>query len=369
MPALADIVVLGVLAGLIVVVWDLSGEHFGTWALAMALFVVGLTPMFIEWKRGEFDPFNLKNAFLAYYLLTFGVWALWILATGDWVLGRGVVRESSLEISLAYASLGLLAFHLGYYLQVGRRIARLLPSFSPQWDPLRGAFLATAFLFLGTASAYYLIRSQGGFSSYMTQFGAARARVMSGSGYIYLMSWFLPAAALLISYGRAVRRGGGASHLLTFVSLVIVTCFGLVLGYRATLVFPLLQLACMHHYLRQRVRVRPKYLAAVLLAVLAFGLYGYYRDASLAKMEPGTVANDLQSSSFWERVGNTTLERFHGIEIFSAVVERFTRPDYGRASLRYLLTAAIPRSLYPEKESPALEFYAAFFRDVANPVA
>jgi len=323
--------------------------------------------MFIEWKLGEFDLFNLKNAFVAYYLLTFGVWALWILATGEWRLGRGAVRESSLEISLAYASLGLLAFHLGYYLQAGRRIGRLLPSFSPHWDPLRGASLATAFLFLGTASACYLIRSQGGFSSYVAQLGAARARVMSGSGYMYLMSWFLPAVALLISYGRAVRPGGRSS-LLTSVSLVIVMGFGLVLGYRATLVFPLLQLACMHHYLRERIRLRPKYLATVLLAALTFGLYGYYRDVPLAKIEPSTVANDLQSSSFWERVGNTALGRFHGIEIFSAVVERFTRPDYGRASLQYLVTAAIPRSLYPEKASPALEFYAAFFRDVANPV-
>src|SRR5437016_13483647 len=115
--------------------------------LIVLMLTVGLLPMLVEAVRGRFDPFNLKNAFIAYFLLQLAISALPALMSGrastfgpDPVLDTGYY-----EIALSLAVVGLAFFQLGYYAS-NRTHWKLPQLFVSPWRHRRVPFVATAFL-------------------------------------------------------------------------------------------------------------------------------------------------------------------------------------------------------------------------------
>src|SRR3989338_4112162 len=125
---------LGAVAGGAIVVGSRALDSAVNWALALAVVAAGLLPLARDWQRGKFDLLNLRNAFLGYYVLQFGVWGLWILATGDTKFFANLDRwQGPLQRALLCALLGVVAFHLGYGCRLGEKLVAYLPHFSGRW--------------------------------------------------------------------------------------------------------------------------------------------------------------------------------------------------------------------------------------------
>lgn len=340
-----------------------------SWVLAAGVVVAGLLPLLLEWGRGEFDLFNLKNAFLGYYVLQFGAWGIWILLTGDTkFLGNLERWRASLEWALLYALVGVLLFHLGYASRLGERLAAHLPHFPGQWEWPRLWLLTLVLLPLALWSFSVIILGVGSWGEFVGELTANRVQGIREKGHYLLLAWFCPTLLLLAAYAAAAETRARKYYLLAGLLLLVVLGIGFSLGYRAFVIFPLLQLVCVHHYLRTRVRLRPRYVLGLLAVGVILSVFSVYREVPLERLRAREVAADLQQGEFWREAGVGFLRRFSGIESLALIVDRTQSHPYGVPSALTLLTFPIPRSLWAEKITPIGVLYArTYLYDVAEP--
>ncbi|MBI4461814.1 MAG: hypothetical protein HY653_02810, partial [Acidobacteria bacterium] len=235
-----------VLVGIGIVYWLGEVDFLASWTLALALLLLGLAPLWWEYRRGTFDLFNLKNAFVGYYIVQFGVWTLWVLVTGDTkFLGDLRAWDTGVQLALLAALAGLGSFFLGYYLHLGDSLGRRLPVCSPHWNSLRLVLLAGLLLFLGILSCSLIVSGWGGWRDFLSELGPARIEGIRGKGYFLLMAWFFPSLVLLFFYAKALESKSGIFYALTGCVFLLQVGIGFSLGYRAYAFFPLLQLFCL----------------------------------------------------------------------------------------------------------------------------
>lgn len=359
--------ILGSAVGLLLafgILWVGSVDFAIIWVLAIGLILLGCLPIWADWVRGKLDLFNLRNLFLGYYVLQFGVWAVWIVATGETKFLSSVAAwKIELQLALVYAILGLIAFFMGYRARIGLAIARRLPYFSVQWDSFRLAILTAGLLVLGIYSFYHIISDWGGLWEYVGELGSARLQGIRGKGYFLLMAWFFPTVSLLIFYSKALETRLKVYYTLSILVSLVVVFIGASLGFRAFLILPFLQVLCFRHYLRRRLRFQLKFLAIILPLAMLINIYSYYRDIPLRDLESDVVVSTLMDTEFWLGSGERLLRRFSGIETLTLVVDRTQTFEYGRDSLLYLLTFPVPRALWPEKPTPINTFLVTVYEE------
>lgn len=348
--------------------WSRTLDSAVNWSLALAVVAAGLLPLARDWQRGKFDLLNLRNAFLGYYVLQFGVWALWILATGDTKFFANLDRwQMPLQRALLCALLGVAAFHLGYSRRLGEKLAAYLPHFPGRWREARLWLLTLVLVPLALWSFQVIVAGTGGLSDFVSELAANRTHGIREKGYYLLLAWFGPAVLLLAAYAAAVETRAKKYYALAGGAFLLVVGVGFSLGFRAFVIFPLLQLACVHHYLRSRIRLRPRYLLALLAAAMVLNVYSVYREVPLERLHARDVAADLRQVEFWQESSVGFLRRFSGIETLALVVERTESHPFGVPSAMTLLTFPIPRSLWAEKTTPIGLLYArSFLYDVAD---
>ncbi|MBI4466939.1 MAG: hypothetical protein HY656_05900, partial [Acidobacteria bacterium] len=360
---------LAAVAGAGIVLWGQAINYGVSWVLALGVIVAGLLPLLREWRQGTFDLFNLKNAFLAYYVMQFGVWGLWILMTGDTkFLGRLDRWREPLEWALLYALLGVLVFHLGYGCRLGERLAAHLPHFPAAWVRIRVWLLALVLLPVGLWSFHAILLGAGSLADFVAELTANRVHGIREKGYYLLFAWFGPTIVMLATYATWVETRAKKYAVLFGILLLLVLGIGVSLGYRAFVIFPLLQLLCLHHYLRARVRLRPRYLGAGLVVAVLLNIYSFYREVPLERLQAREVVAHLQQAEFWRESSVLFLRRFSGIESLALIVERTESHAYGVPAALTLLTFPIPRAVWAEKITPIGVLYARLYLyDVANP--
>lgn len=357
---------LAMLVGAGLVNWLEPIDFLVTWVLAIGLILVALVPIFVEWKRTKLDLFNLKNVFLGYYVLQFGVWTLWILATDDAkFLGNLTAWEKPLQLALLCGIAGIITFHIGYSAKIGQSIARHLPYFSPQWNSTRLAIVTIVLFSLGIFSFHHIMMAWGGLEEYVSELASARVHGIRSMGYFLLMAWYFPTVCLLIFYSKAVESGSKKYYVLFMFMLVTVLGIGLSLGYRGFLILPVMLLVCFRHYLVERMGFRLKHVLLVLSLVLLLNVYTFYREIPLREVYFDDVLSNVQKAEFWAASGKMFLRRFSGIETLTLVIERTDTLGYGIDPLSYLLTFPIPRALWAEKATPVARFRETVYDDYA----
>jgi len=360
---------LAAVAGGAIVVGSRALDSAVNWALALAVVAAGLLPLARDWQRGKFDLFNLRNAFLGYYVLQFGVWALWILATGETKFIANLDRwQMPLQRALLCALLGVVAFHLGYSRRLGEKLAAYLPHFRGQWRAPRLWLLTLVLVPLALWSFHVIVVGAGSLGDFVAELAANRTHGIREKGYYLLLAWFGPTVLLLATYAWALETRTKKHYALAGGLALLVGGIGFLLGQRAFVIFPLLQMACVHHYLRARLRFRPRYLLAGLALAFVLNIYTVYREVPLERLHARQVAADLQQAEFWQESSVAFLRRFSGIETLALVVERTETHPFGVPSAVTLLTFPIPRSVWAEKTTPIGLLYArSFLYDVAEP--
>ena len=343
-------------------------DSAATWALALAVVAAALLPIARDWRRGQLDLLNLRNAFLGYYVMQFGVWALWILATGDTKFIANLDRwQMPLQRALLCALLGVAAFHLGYSRRLGEKLAAYLPHFPGRWREPRLWLLILILVPLALWSFHIIVVGAGSLGDFVAELTANRTHGIREKGYYLLLAWFGPTVLLLATYAEALETRSKKRYALAGALALLAGGIGFALGYRAFVIFPLLQLACVHHYLRSRIRLRPRYLLALLAVAMVLSVYSVYREVPLERLHAREVVADLQEAEFWRESSVAFLRRFSGIETLALVVERTETHPFGVPSAVTLLTFPIPRALWKEKVTPiGLTYARSFLYDVAD---
>ena len=92
--------------------------------LVFIMCIVGFYPMYLEIKSGEFDLFNIKNAFILYFIIQLGFSGL-ISINSKYPSEIGISHTAySFYYTKAFlfSLIGLFFFQLGYYLTSNKTI-------------------------------------------------------------------------------------------------------------------------------------------------------------------------------------------------------------------------------------------------------
>lgn len=337
-------------------------------ALVLLLLIVGIAPMVWEASHNRFDPFNLKNPFIAYYLLQLGVSWLVTLASGrpsPIGLDPSEFKDAFVR-ALGLAIIGLLAFHGGYYTQ--RSVPLRLPRvFAADWKGRRYRLLAAGYLVIGAFTFVLFLRVNGGLVTFLENREAFRSGGLVGQGVLTFPAGTIPAVAALVYFlGSAAgeRRRRSPFPSVALLSLALVPAY--IMGFRSAIGLPVIQLAVLWHYCRNRLSSATVLVVVVSLAV-GFTIYGIQRS-----LPPRTALSDaveLARAALAQdpELAYSAVSRSKGLEVVAAVLERLRHTqefDLGYRSLLEAATIVVPRALWKSKPQPSsVRFTTYFFGD------
>jgi len=351
---------LSVLFGTVIAILPSPQESL-LWAriALLILFAVSLLPMIWELRTGHFDPLNLKNLFVLYVLLQFGANAIAFLFFGeeDPLLLSSTTNSGAYAAVLGLAGLGILSFYIGYYARIGDAIARKLPE-PAKWQVKRLRFIVPGIWLVAGLSLLLLFRGAGGVSAYLSNREWYRSVGLVGLGYLqYPATGLVQMVCLALLLVTSRKRVSGATELFSLALFGVSLIPAYLIGFRSMLVFPLLQLAAIWHYTRQRLGVLTV-LMLVLLLVVGMVVYG----ASSRGLGAVPALSDLAGQS----LGQVFL-RSRGVDVTAVIVSDLAVTgdfQYGWRSLIEVVTVLLPRQVFPFKITPiSIRFARTFFED------
>ncbi|MDZ4864873.1 MAG: O-antigen polymerase, partial [Gemmatimonadota bacterium] len=360
---------LPVRCGLVLALVLAGGAAVGDAVVAAGLgsAVIAAYPFVRGARRGDFDPLEPINGFVAYTIFTMLIRGWVDLHYGGPILGPRY-RASSPEFRnlmawvFGYTGMFLAAFMAAYYSRVGALVANALPA--PRWRPLSrfGVSIALVASLLASLPAAVFLRGRLGAAiaegSYL-----ATSRGGGLSGVSFLLRFALVGAYLAVLYNarRAPRIPLlAACGYALLISLVVFTLLPTKIIVANTLVL----LVGAVHYLRRPVTVRSLVVAACggLLLVPIMGAYRYGQSPA----EIWHLIKSLPSEPYLIIAG--LFQRSFGADSFLVILDGV---DHGRP-LELGRTFAglswwwVPRALWHEKPlTYAIEFWATYLRQSA----
>jgi oligosaccharide repeat unit polymerase len=281
---------------------------------------------------------------VCYFILLFVVRPLWDVEFGSPFLGDWPFEpDTSLAFvrSLFYAVFGLCLFLLGYSSPLGQKIGSILPRLPSRWNQASSSITIGLLTFLGAASLGALATFHGGWNAFV----ADRAAALTAPGQEYLRQGvaLIPAAfllALTLSIGSSRR-----AWLIVVAGGLILAALGIASGSKFEVLYPVLATVMAKHYLGGlKIGVRHVVVLA-LAAVVAFPILNNLRHSDSFE---SALSDTTWSAS---EVSQHLMARFYGIDALTLCVRDTPAVldfQYG-GTITPILTAWIPRALYPEK--------------------
>lgn len=337
------------------------------YVLIFAMFLVGVVPIVLDARRRGFELFDVRLGFVAYYLLQLGVSALFALQT-DSVMSEFDPSEhpEAFRAALAWAVVGLAMFQLGYAMARSRVWIppRLLVA---KWSVSRVDKVTYAYLAIGLLAFVALMHSAGGLASFLEDRESWRGGGLKGQGILIFPATSLMSIATLsylaVHAGDETRR---SRNRVKIAMLVVVSLIpAMVMGFRASILLPLVQVAFVVHMRYRKLSARFLVIAS-LLAAMFFTVYGLTR--ALPQEAEITMAELAELIEEQPDLVYNIVVRSRGAEVVSVVIDTLnTRPGYDlgwRAAVE-ALTIWIPRAVWPDKPlSTGERFSTMFFIDI-----
>lgn len=323
--------------------------------LLIAMIVaVGIVPMLME----RFDAFNLKNAFIAYFLLQLAFSGLPALITQ-----RPSIYGPELPTYLGYyeqalllSLVGLAFFQLGYY---ATKIRWHLPTLlASRWIRYRTLPLVALFIGIGFVALAWLMQINGGPSEFMANREAWRTEGLKGQGVFTFAAAHIPKIGVLLwmIHKRNKLRFG---RFLGLVVLALIPSF--VLGFRAYILLPILEFAVVWHYAIRPIPIR-RLLVLLIVCGAIFTAYGIWRAIPTDIEIDSDVA--LEAIEKDPEIALSLLARSKGTEVLASVIKKLdSSGDFqlGGASLFETLTIFIPRGIWENKPMANSERFTTYF--------
>jgi hypothetical protein len=236
---------------------------------------------------------------------------------------------------------------------------------------------------LGAAPVSFalIMRSTGGWATYISTIGHQRITGIVGQGYLVMGVTLLSLPAVFL-YAHSLYTRQASLRRLAYIVLVLYAPLALSIGYRSYFFYVVVWFALLHHYYVRRVRLGLGSVAAALLFLSALQVLavlrvilqqGWDTGATVAFLvrEPGlwlsVVPRKVQVFEKWYVTSGVlapVLFRTEGIEILMRVIERL--PWVGGMRLGWdtlveWISTPIPRPFWPEKIAPVSYRFARTF--------
>lgn len=322
-------------------------EHVSVFFLVLAMFLMFMIPIFVRLLRKEFDLFEPTIPYGAMNFLYYGAGALFVLFV------QGVAQDGSvlpyLDLAVAYCALGYACVLLGYY--VARRVV------SPRLDasgPFPGLAVISCIYGIGyVGEITYII---------MERTPAGLISIVSGVNSLVSQMAFLATFSLFYVFFM-VMAGRATKGMKTFLFAVMIPTqiMGAVFRFgNKTALFLALGIPILAYwYARRKIAWKSLIVIFLVSVFIVFPLYYTVRNYTspfysqkyrLTKtFETMTKA---KADVFAEGALRTTAKRLAIVNSTAVVIrECGTRVDYEYGNTLWLgvVSAAIPRILWPEK--------------------
>jgi len=359
---------IGVLGG-VLVLWAANAFQFpDLWALSLTSIALALAPILVEWRKRKLDLMNIRNAFLIVYLLEYGVWSAYILATGRTQFESIDPRHNHdhFLLALVYSILGLASFYLGYYI----RLQKLKSHWQipiREWNRKSVTLLSLACLLGGILAFGLLMQLSGGFYTYVSSLQSSRVLALVGRQYFASASTILISLAASVSYAGSIHLKSRTLRAIAIFSVPVMVLSGLLIGYRNLVVLGVLQLLVIHHYLKRPIRLRVRTVCIAVLMVAFLNFYSELRTRQDFWIRPSfqEIYDILFSPYFWNDSVYRFLNRFHGIESLVIVTDQVREGvplEWGLSSAWEIITSPIPRLWWTDKPvAGSYRFTQTFF--------
>ena len=322
--------------------------------------IVTLAPLALRiLTRQHFDLLEPSFIFALLYVMMFVVrplmlessWLNDVMTTGMEVRQFFSLADSDVELTLGYALLGVLCFHLGHRSWRDPLSEPRPPVPVRPWSARRVTHITIFGVVFAGISGLLVLPIFGGIQNVFANLGRFRA-LLTGFGYQSLGIDLLVLIVLILW----VEHLQGRRRWLFLPPMLISNGYYFLLGARSGIFNLWLFMFLAHRYLREREEAWDwkKAIAGTLIVVLAV-----FSAMSLAELRNVGVSSGRQAvdvvTTFWEQdphqlVTNFMLE-FDQFDIFALVVGMGPKQFplmYGRSYLDVLLQP-IPRGLWPNK--------------------
>jgi len=343
---------------------NLSGSDiFLSYFLIMTIFLITFLVVisFIK-KRKKFDIFGIIYWSLGYFLLIFGVRAIYIFIFGSPFFGKLPFKSETFfafNLALFYIILALIVFLIGYYSKFGAALANVLPSLPKTWSKNKAKFIIPSLFIIGALFYFILIQRLGGFKYYvlnkelMTRSGisgnhywALGAGLLQYAFFVALLFWLKNKNFAILTWG-----------ILFPINLIIVFLSGSKGSFLGFL-FPTL---IMFNYLRKKIRIK-HIIIFTICAFLIFPIFNIYRG-NFKNISELLIHSKNRIEIIKKDIGSLipeTLHRFTSLDALVVAIRDTPKAidfQLGK-TLTTVFVAPIPRKMWEEK--PIISFGKKF---------
>jgi oligosaccharide repeat unit polymerase len=310
--------------------------------VALSFFGIVAVPVYHYVRKGRRDLFEpVYLATLAFFML-FWVRSVYVLIWGSTYLGERPFASDIVEswnVAWLYLLLACGAFYVGYYSNLGLAVAKIFAPLPAKWHGRRAGWVIVIILAVGLGAFYLLVGRYGGFENFLDR---RRSPEVLGLGEVDQLRYCI-CLSMQAAYAVMLSRRKG---LGLFILLLLITLgSSLASGSRITLLFPLLGLLMIHHYLKKPLKFRHLVGLVLLFALILSPIMIVLRES------PSSAR-----TSFWEQLRNQEavsgfLERFSGMDGLVYIIRDTPKVmdyQYGK-TFAFALVAWIPRRFWKDK--------------------
>jgi hypothetical protein len=341
--------------------------------LIIAIILIGILPILYELRVKIFDFFNVKNLFIAYFLIILPISGYVSLATNDI---DPIINLDTVVFNIYYTKailatlVGLVCFQLGYY-GTGNKSIKVPAFLKTTWISTNLSLLYWTFFIVGIGSFLLFLSVNGGLSNFLKIREYFRSEGVSGQGiYMYPSTQLLAFSAFLFFFNSIIIKNKVISFFRSSITIAKVFTFfiicitpSLVFGFRSLTGIFILQFLVIWNY-GYKVIPFQKIIFILILLMACFSFYGIYREIPVNEK---VSFNSIQKVvSEHPQIVYGILTRVKGTETVAAVIKRLETTkeyDLGYKSVYEALTVPIPHSIWKSKPIPSSVRFTTYFFD------
>jgi hypothetical protein len=251
-----------------------------TFILSFLVLILSLSPIVLNLKEKNYDPFDVRHLFLIYFGLQLGVYPLCVeIFDVDYAfISKHSPRDRyDLNLALVYSFCGLIFYQLGYqFISIQNCFTK-----TTYWiaDRARLQLVSIILLFVA-ASSFYFTYLENGFTSYLDNFNGLRYGSIEKNLVISFMATSMPCYAGVFMYGACGNfKSNPFLFRWTILALLVLSMLaGFLSGFRSVLAPLILTIVASIHYNHKRLTKLSVVITLVALFIFN-SLYGSYREA------------------------------------------------------------------------------------------